>query len=78
MCAIMLYMNDVRKDVIKWAKTVGYQVAVGRLVSRGVSPRAAELLCSGDYPSQPKSLRDKLVEEMNKDGFPIRDGKHAS
>lgn len=58
-----------------WANKIGYEKALGRLVSRRVSTRAAERLCAGEYPSEPKSLRTVLLDEMAKDGFTLSDEK---
>lgn len=66
-------MNSIRDMAKEWADQIGYKRAVGRLVSREVSTRAAELICSGEYPSEPKALRRVLIEEMRKDGFTLAD-----
>jgi hypothetical protein len=63
--------EDIRKSVRAWAKTIGEQAAMGRLVGRGMNPRTAELLCFGEYGSKPKAYRNMLIEEMSKDGFTV-------
>lgn len=68
-------MQDVRKTVRAWAKAIGENAAMGRLVSRGMNPRTAQLLCFGEYGSKPKAYRNMLIDEMSKDGFPLTDGK---
>jgi len=62
-------MRDLKKTIKKWAEQVSYKKAVGRLVGGGVSSRAAERLCAGDYKSEPKSLRKVLLEILAEDGF---------
>lgn len=65
-------MNDVRTIVRKWAKTKkDIKIAVGALVSAGISSTAAELLCAGDYGSEPKAIRKTLLEVLAIDGFPV-------
>lgn len=65
-------MSDIKKLTKAWAKKIGYQQAVSRLIAKGISARAAERLCGGDYTSQPKSLMcAALLDEMSKDGFAL-------
>lgn len=66
-------MSDIRTLTKTWAKKVGYQKAVSRLVSNAVSPRAAEKLCKGKYQSEPKSLRRSILEVLARDGFTLKD-----
>lgn len=64
--------SDIKEAVEAWAKQIGTKRATGRLISRGVSARAAEQLCAGTYESEPKSLRTVLLDELAKDGFALQ------
>ena len=52
------------------AKELGTQEVVKQLVNEGVSTRAAEKLVRGTYPSEPKSIKDKLLSVLHRNGFP--------
>lgn len=71
----MFFMMNLKDTVKAWADHLGVEVAIGRLVTRRVSTRAAEMLCKGEYGPEPKSLRTVLIDEMSKDGFVAKDGK---
>jgi len=62
-------MSNVKKEIKRMADTLGYQQAFKLLVIEGVSTRASEMLCKGTYPSEPKSIRDKLESVLRKNGF---------
>jgi len=64
-------MSEIKRLTKAWAKKVGHQKAVGKLVSIGISTRAAEKLCNGDYPSEPKALRRSILEVLGRDGFTL-------
>lgn len=62
----------------KWAKKIGSKRAIARLLARDVSVAAAEKLCAGRYPSEPRDkLAEILAEEMSKDGFTLAGVKSA-
>ena len=58
--------KDIRKCVRNWAMKVGISHAIAHLIYSGISVRAAEKLCLGIYPSQPKSIRPKLEIAIKK------------
>lgn len=66
-----VFMSELKKTVRNWAKQIGPREAARKLMAEGVSPRAAEGLCRGVYPSEPKAIRDKLISAMLKDGFSL-------
>lgn len=81
MCAKLTYyyvMSDLRRTVKTWAQKVGKQTAAIRLISQGVSTRAAEKLCAGTYPSEPKAIREKILREIAKDGIVLKTRAEAS
>lgn len=58
--------KDIRKSVREWAIKVGVSHAIAHLIHNGISVRAAEKLCLGIYPSQPKLIRPKLELAIKK------------
>jgi hypothetical protein len=69
------YMSEIKTLTKAWAKKIGRQEALGRLVTNGISPAAAEKLCDGRYPSEPKALlRRAILEVITKDGFALKEG----
>lgn len=71
-------MSDVRKELKGWAKRIGQSDASKLLIAEGVSPRAAEKLCAGTYPSEPKALREKLLRALSKAGIHLEGTQAAS
>lgn len=65
------FMSEIKVLIKGWVRKVGADVATGRLIARGMSARAAERLCDGTYPYEPKSLRTILLDEMSKDGITL-------
>jgi hypothetical protein len=64
--------RDLKSSVVQWAKTIGEKQAFIRLVSRGVSATAAQLIIKNRYVSTPKQIfASILLEEIQKDGFLI-------
>lgn len=60
-----------------WAKQIGTDQAMARLIARGMNPRTAQMLCLGEYGSKPKAYRNMLLEEMSKDGFAVSAAESA-
>jgi hypothetical protein len=61
--------DQLKAKVVKWAKQIGRDEALFRLVStRACKPSTAEKLIAGTYESNPKqALERMLLEEMAKD-----------
>ena len=68
---------NLRKTIKDWSDHIGYKKAVARLVAEEVSTRAAERLCAGEYPSEPKSLREKIFKAMSREASAVRAAKSA-
>lgn len=65
-------MEDLKDAVVEWAKAIGENQAIARLIFRDVGVRTASRLCKGQYDSTPRGmLANILREEIKKDGITV-------